>query len=141
MQDNSYLQDFGDDDICSLYGDKMVKFGKVRSALDSLFGEIDGELGKQLEERLGIQSPIQFHGWKRRSNLPLRGWFSQGVDCEILNMGAKGWQKGKLRVKITLEFCPDEPAVEEPPASKKPESTEPESPLDDIRRMIKEENQ
>jgi hypothetical protein len=65
----------------------------------------------------------------------------EGIDGEVMRFGAKGWQKGKLRVKITLEFCPDEPAVEEPPASNKPEPSEPESPLDDIRRMIKEENQ
>ncbi len=68
-------------------------------------------------------------------------FLGEGIDGEVMRFGAKGWQKGKLRVKITLEFCPDEPAVEEPPASNKPKSSEPESPLDDIRRMINEENQ
>jgi hypothetical protein len=68
-------------------------------------------------------------------------WFDEGENCEILRVGGKGWQKGKMRIRLTLEFCPDEPAVEDPPASNKPESREPESPLDDIRRMIKEENQ
>jgi hypothetical protein len=65
-------------------------------------------------------SEIQFHFLK---------------SCQILRIGGKGWQKGKLKIqvsksiindnldKVYLEFCPDEP-------------DEPESPLDDIRKMI-----
>lgn len=45
--------------------------------------------------------------------------FERGVSYEVLRPGAN-WQKGKVRIR--LEFCPDEP----------------ESPLDDIRQTIKE---
>ena len=45
--------------------------------------------------------------------------FDRGLSCEVLRPGAN-WQKGKVRIR--LEFCPDEP----------------ESPLDDIRQTIKE---
>lgn len=48
-------------------------------------------------------------------------WFSDGKDCEILSLGVKGWQKGKLRIKFTLEFCPDEPEFEEITQSNKPD--------------------
>ncbi len=48
--------------------------------------------------------------------------FSEGLDCEVLKPGAKGWQKGK--VKISLQFCPDHTS----------EST---SLLDDIRQNLK----
>ncbi len=66
-------------------------------------------------------------------------WFSDGIDCELLKVGAAGWQKGKVKINlnVTLEFCPDEPEVEEPPASNEQEISQPESPLDDIRLMIK----
>lgn len=47
-------------------------------------------------------------------------WLSEGMDCEILHVGATRWRTGKLRVKITVEFSPDEP----------------ESPLDDIRKDL-----
>ncbi len=60
-----------------------------------------------------------------------------GVKGEVLKYGSKGWQKGKLR--ITIEFCPDEPEVEETPGSNQPETSQPESPLDDLRRMINED--
>lgn len=33
--------------------------------------------------------------------------FAEGVNCEVLRLGAKAWQKGKMR--ILLEFCPDRP--------------------------------
>ena len=57
--------------------------------------------------------------------------FSEGVDCELLKFGAKGWEKGKIRVKLTVEFCPDEPEVEATSTNNQLES-----PLDDIRQMI-----
>ncbi len=59
----------------------------------------------------------------------------QIVDCEILQINGKGWQKGKLNLKIcislrnhlddkiNLEFFPEQ-------------SIKPESPLDDIHEMV-----
>jgi len=55
----------------------------------------------------------------------------EGIDCQILTIGAKGWQKGKLKIEVnkslqsgktqtSIKFCPDEPP-------------KPKSPLDDIR--------
>lgn len=36
------------------------------------------------------------------------GWFSdRGARCEVLRFGNQGWQRG--RVRIRLEFCPDNP--------------------------------
>lgn len=59
-----------------------------------------------------------------QENLPK--WFVEGIGCEILKPGSKGWQKGKvkLHINVTVEFCPDEPEIEEP-----------ESPLDDFRHQ------
>jgi hypothetical protein len=55
--------------------------------------------------------------------------FQEGIECEILKVGNNDWQQGKVRIKVALEFCPDEP-----------EMTELESPLDDIRRRLNEVN-
>ncbi len=68
-------------------------------------------------------------------------WFIHGVDCELLKLGAKKWQKGKVKLKITLEFCSDEPEIEEKAAINPTEISELESPLDDIRRQISENSQ
>lgn len=58
-----------------------------------------------------MKSSVQGH------EKPKNELFEQGISCEMLRPGAN-WQKGK--VKIRLEFCPDQP----------------ESPLDDIRQAI-----
>jgi hypothetical protein len=60
-----------------------------------------------------------------------RTLFNQGVSCEVMKFGSKRWQKGRLRVNLTLEFCPNEP-----PPQEKLSSTEPESVLDDLRQII-----
>ncbi len=73
------------------------------------------------------------------TDLPKK-WFHYGLDCEILSPGAKGWQKGRVRIKVILEFCPDEPEVEETPPNEQPEISEPESSLDDLRQLINQNN-
>ena len=41
--------------------------------------------------------------------------FDKGISCEVMKFGAKDWQKGRLKARLILEFCPDEPPVEEKP--------------------------
>lgn len=38
-------------------------------------------------------------------------WLGKGVECEVLRLGSRSWQKGKIRLKLSLEFCPDEPQL------------------------------
>ena len=56
----------------------------------------------------------------------------EGIDCQVLKIGSKGWQKGKVQIEVnknfqsgeaqtSIKFCADEPP-------------EPKSPLDDIRQ-------
>jgi hypothetical protein len=52
-------------------------------------------------------------------------WIDEGLECEVLNVGANRWKKGKVRIKISFEFCPGEPEI-----------SEYESPLDEIRREM-----
>ncbi|MEM9925728.1 MAG: KGK domain-containing protein [Cyanobacteria bacterium P01_D01_bin.50] len=39
--------------------------------------------------------------------MPEASLFNEGIDCEILKLGARGWKKGKVR--ICVEFCAEEP--------------------------------
>ena len=72
--------------------------------------------------------------------------FPGEVEVELLKIGSKGWQKGKIRIKcglkrvvnyrneydiqsqVDIEFSPDEPP-------------QPESPLDDLRELPKYKQQ
>ncbi|MEW5855912.1 MAG: KGK domain-containing protein [Cyanobacteriota bacterium] len=79
-------------------------------------------------QRLLIQHPTFQVGEfinQMQTQVGVRGeqtkWFSEGINCKVLKPGAN-WKQGKVRV--TLEFCPDEP----------------ESPLEDIRQQLKEDD-
>lgn len=59
-----------------------------------------GELSEAIESHL--KNAIA--DWNEEHN----GWLKpQGIDCEALRFGSQGWQKGRIR--LCLEFCPDEP--------------------------------
>ena len=42
---------------------------------------------------------------RRNKNSQYDPWFEEGMPCKVMRPG-QGWQKGRLR--ITVEFCPDE---------------------------------
>jgi KGK domain len=59
-----------------------------------------GELNDSIESHL----KAAVDNWNDANN----GWFgAEGIECEALRFGSKGWQKGRIR--LCLEFCPDEP--------------------------------
>ena len=56
-----------------------------------------------MSDAIKAQLASAIAGWSEEKN----GWFSpEGIDCEALRFGANGWQKGRIR--LCLEFCPDE---------------------------------
>ena len=56
--------------------------------------------------------------------------WSRSVDAEILEPQSGEWKKGKVRMRVILEFCPDEPEEIKDNASYNGNS------LDDIRQTI-----
>ncbi|MFN9175995.1 MAG: KGK domain-containing protein [Synechocystis sp.] len=54
-------------------------------------------------------------------------WIEEGINCERLNPGDPQWKKGKVRVRVVVEFAPDEP-----------ESPDYQSPLDEIRQEMQD---
>ena len=132
MHDNSFFLNYSDDDVCSSPDYAMFKVGKLRQTIKRAFR---GSLQKALNDVLkadGLQFNTSVYNHKTRG-IDEKDWFGDGMDCEILKIGAKGWQKGKIKIRVSVEFCSDEPEIKETP-----QITEPESPLDDIRRKINE---
>jgi KGK domain len=61
-------------------------------------GELNDAIKSYVEQAIA--------GWNEEKN----DWFTdRGIDCEALRFGSKGWQKGRIR--LSLEFCPDEPEM------------------------------
>lgn len=98
--------------------DSVVSFPSPRCTfkVDELWSAVQVAFGKagfnELVNRL-----------RERGRIPeiWEDWSIQGVDCEVLKLGARSWRKGKLKIKVSLEFCPDEPDIAEISASNQSE--------------------
>jgi hypothetical protein len=136
MKNKLYLYNCGNEDALS-FPMAMLKIEKLKETVNRVLPEYElGEtLNKSLrEQNLNIEIPLD----NRQKRFSYENWFGQGIDCEILRVGAQGWKKGKIKLKlnVTIEFCPDEPEVEETPENNESETSQPESPLDDLRRQL-----
>ena len=119
MDTLSCLPGLGDNSIVA-FGDTPYKVVIFRKAFSNVFidnsnasNSISGDLRSAL-------------GWPFDSR-----WFKQGVNCDILSPGYQDWQKGKIMIKVSIEFHPDEPVVEPSTVTSQLESS-----LDDIRHML-----
>ncbi|MEG4579282.1 KGK domain-containing protein [Microcoleus sp. MON1_C5] len=137
MENKFDFHNCGNDDALS-FGNAMLKVGKLKeTVVNRVLPEYGlGEtLNKSLKEQnLNIDVPLD----TRQKRFSYEKWFGEGIDCEILRVGVNGWKKGKIKLKlnVTIEFCPDEPEVEETPENNESETSQPESPLDDLRRQL-----
>jgi hypothetical protein len=122
MTDPMEIKNCADDEVFS-FQDQTCKFNRFRQEVWQYFDANSNAFTTQLGQQLGV------------SNLQVgRVLFTEGKECEVLKP-YKGWQKGKIRIKLTIEFCPDEPEpVEENGHQDTNNSTE--SPLDEIRQQL-----
>jgi hypothetical protein len=138
MEKNFSLQNCDEDDVVS-FGDDTFKVSKFRKAVNGAFGN---NLGNQFYSQLSSYQGIKIDGAilaPQGVNEPWARWFNDGIDCEILQLGSKSWQKGKVRIKVSVEFYIEEDS--EQLTSDTSEIELPESPLDDLRQMINQEYQ
>lgn len=144
MEDKLSLQSCDKDDVLSFTG-AMFKVERLEAEVNNLFSEhrLGEEFTKLLKDKnlnihLGSKVSISSNGRVQRIDVYPNQWFRDGIDCEFLRLGAKAWQKGKVKInlKVSLEFCPDEPDIEKTPANNNSGINSTESPLDDIRQMM-----
>ena len=53
---------------------------------------------------------------------------TEGIQCRVMTTRQQGWRIGKIRLKIELQFIPDEPLTEQ-------NTNNFDSPLDEIRKI------
>jgi hypothetical protein len=130
-----------DNDVLCLSRDTF-KLGDFRTRLQQEFSRLVDAYSLKVLRCLSIRESSL-----RASDLK---WQSTIIDCEILRLGSKNWQKGKLKIQVRLEFTDsdrqgeqtiDTPQVDLEFCPDEPEISQPESPLDDLRQMINQENQ
>ena len=99
MKNISCLPDYGNGDVIS-FSSCMHKIGKFKAAVDVTFADnkLAYAVSNALQSKIGVSS---------------LEWFEDGVNCEVLMLGGKSWQKGKLKITINVEFCPEQLVIEE----------------------------
>jgi KGK domain len=102
MANNLTPYDCGDDDVIA-FGDAMFRAGKLKKTIDQSF---DGSVGRAIDQKLrqnGLEIPSRIIGSSRLANEHCQ-WFEEGINCEILDLVTRRWCKGKVRVKVEVEF-------------------------------------
>ena len=113
LNTNKYLTDCDDKDVISFNSNKWLSISKIKKVIHQSFAQS------------GIDS-VRTHTSNNCDYGISHHWFLEGEECEILRAGSKGWQKGKIKINVTLEFVPDEPKDK--------------SPLDDVRQELERDN-
>jgi hypothetical protein len=102
MTSNLIPYDCGDDDVIA-FGEAMFRSGKLKKAIGQSF---DGSVGRAIDQKLrqhGLEIPIRMIGSTRLANEHCQ-WFDEGINCEILDLATRRWCKGKVKVKVAVEF-------------------------------------
>ncbi|MEG3903729.1 KGK domain-containing protein [Microcoleus sp. B4b_D2] len=134
MPQHIFLENYGNDDVFS-FGSTIFKVGRLREVMrSSVVSKLESAVQELSKTQLLQINTNEYNQQFNRSQQ--QQWFGNGINCEALKIGAKGWQKGKVKIRVILEFCPDEPEVEEKPENNESETSKPESPLDDLRRQL-----
>ena len=113
LKTDEYLQQCDLKDVISFGSEKWVSIGKIKKNIYQSFVKYKTKINKNISKSSKIKHEFS--------------WFEQGENCEILRAGSQEWQRGKIKINVTLEFIPDEP-----------EKTA--SPLDEVRQEINTNN-
>lgn len=93
------MPSFSDTDIVSFPPSNTHKIGDVKKVMSHSFEANYPPMSREIKLELGIE---------------LSTWISSGLKCEIIKVGDnKGWKKGKMKLKIVMEYYPDDPDEED----------------------------
>jgi hypothetical protein len=120
MEDKFKLIGFSDDDVIECK-DWTYKVSNLKKALENI--------GSNNDFLVTFWNKLREHKiyFVEKSGYYFPESFTEGIDSQILTLGSKYWKKGKLKFKLSIEFCVEEEDTE---------IKEPESPLDDLRRKL-----
>ncbi len=138
MEEGLSCLEHNDDDVVE-FGKTSVRIGTLIKSIEEFYKNQHYAHGDQLinhvnSSSLYIDKKIFFQSSMHGGNYNYTKLFDQGLECQILQLGAKKWNKGKMRIKLSVEFY-----LEEPQDTENPENTNlmlPLSPLDDLRQII-----
>lgn len=130
MEDHQILSQLSDNDVLSFKKsqrqDHVTKVSAFKAAIKNVLlscRKLESLLETELVTPLKLEVGM--------------GWLGEGISCEVLRLGSRAWKTGKIRIRISVDFYPDEPEIELDSGSNNNQA-EPviEFPLDDVRKSI-----
>ena len=116
---------------------ETLKIETLQKALSSMFtNRYVDEVPEDTLKKQGIQLPDQYKQTIHDETKTIRqSWWKDGFECEVLKLGSHDWQRGKVRLKATveIEFIPEELVASAEPSIDQQASEPSISSLDDIR--------
>jgi len=105
---NLDMPSFDDNDVVS-FQDGTVRMARLKQALDLAMSSKlpDALMDSLVTQKLHLNGDRHFRdsrAWNRKDV----NWFQEGIDCEVLQLGAPTWRRGKLRLRVSVEFIPDD---------------------------------
>lgn len=119
---NNNFENLKSDDVVSVYAGQIFVTNRTFTV-----GEFVSAMMQATKKQLGELTEGK------------ENWFGEGLECKILKPGAKSWERGKVR--ISIEFEPEELEIAQTVDSSESENGKSESPLDDIRQRMSKETQ
>jgi hypothetical protein len=95
----------GEDHVLALNDYSSLKVGKYRKEIEEQFQAIAQSLSSQSTKQIALAKLAQSQAVLMQFRQV--DWICsplEGIDCEILFLGEEHWQKGKLRIKVSIDF-------------------------------------
>ncbi len=113
MKSKINFKNCGNNDVLA-FNSNLLKVENISKEVEILLFKT--LLGVKLTQLLDSQRILQdfSSSWSENQEDEIyTAWFNEGVDCELLQLGAQTWKKGKVKinVNISLEFLPDESQI------------------------------
>jgi hypothetical protein len=61
-----------------------------------------GEFTQELSNILRRQIAAEAGNQNKKPESIIKKWFDEGLEVELLKRGAEDWQKGKVKIKVSL---------------------------------------
>ncbi|MDX2097793.1 MAG: KGK domain-containing protein [Leptolyngbyaceae cyanobacterium bins.59] len=149
MDNHAFLPDFNDDDVISFFPKspgvtqrakhskpEMLKMARFRTTIENIVqSQLESPINQCLQEKqIDTFAYNQVASGNTHQFISTQYWCRDGVDCEILKLGSADWQPGKIRIRVSVEFVPDEPELPADAETQEP-LEQAASPLDEIRKL------
>ena len=103
---HSFFSNLKKTDLIRFDKNQILEINKLKEALRHIF---EDRLESYLVDALSLMGIQTYKGTRIKSpsgreTTFYNSWFKEGVHCEVLTLGNEKWKRGKIKMKISIEF-------------------------------------